>query len=322
MPNYEVGALIKKLRKQKGISQEELAFPIIDRTTLSKIESGRNLPHRKTLEFLLDRLGFDADEYIRHFLTSEEAETKRSQSELHNIMRVRMRSNPERYLSEYGSRALELIAQLENDEEFISHPLNFQYVLYAKACHAANLSKDEEALDYIKRGLNVTIANFNEKDIANYYLSRHDRNLLIELAGLYQDMGRYDEAINIFRRLKENTEKMCMDARLRARRISIFTYNWANACLDAKQFADVIDVCEEGIKSCVAANDFFVFKELHWFKAQALLHLGKKDEFLQLAKKLYYAFDLHEDARAKTYAESIRKLVAEEFGPEGERFLQ
>ena len=35
MPSYEIGDLIKKLRKQKGISQEDLAYPIIDRTTLS-----------------------------------------------------------------------------------------------------------------------------------------------------------------------------------------------------------------------------------------------------------------------------------------------
>jgi len=312
MPNYEVGSLIKKLRKQKGLSQEELAFPIIDRATLSKIESGKTLPHRKTLEFLFDKLGFDADEYIRYFLTVDETETKRLQSELHNILRVGMRSDTERYKREYSNKVLELIGCLENDEEYISHPLNLQFLLKAKASHALNLCEDEEALAYIKKGLGITIIDFNENDIANYYLTRHDRNLLIELAGLYRNMKRYDESINIYLKLKENTDIMCVDTKLHARRVSVFMYNLANTCIDAVRYPEALDACEEGIKACYTAGEFFVFKELHWLKAQALLHMGKRKEFLQLAKKLYYAFDLHEDARSKKYAETIKCCVLEE----------
>jgi len=309
MPNYEVGSLLKKLRKQKGLSQEELAFPIIDRATLSKIESGKTLPHRKTLEFLFDKLGFDADEYLRHFLTTEEAETKRLQSELHYILRIGMRSDTERYKKECSSKVLELISCLESDEEYVSHPLNLQFLLMARAFHSFNLYEDEKALAYIKQGLGITIVDFNESDIANYYLTRHDRNLLIRLAGLYSGMKRYDEAINIYHKLKENTDIMCVDIKLHARRVSVVMYNLADTCMEAERHPETLEACEEGIKACYAAGDFFVFKELHWLKAQALLHLGEKEEFLLLAEKLYYAFDLHEDARSKKYVETIKRCI-------------
>ena len=58
MPNYDIGLLIKRLRKQKGLKQEELAYPIIDRATLSKIECGKVMPNKTTLEALFERLGF------------------------------------------------------------------------------------------------------------------------------------------------------------------------------------------------------------------------------------------------------------------------
>ena len=35
MANYNIGSLIKRLRRQKGLTQEELAYPLIDRATLS-----------------------------------------------------------------------------------------------------------------------------------------------------------------------------------------------------------------------------------------------------------------------------------------------
>jgi hypothetical protein len=35
MAFYEGGKLIKRIKKKKNISQEELAYPIVDRATLS-----------------------------------------------------------------------------------------------------------------------------------------------------------------------------------------------------------------------------------------------------------------------------------------------
>ena len=57
---YSAGELIKSLRKQKGISQEELADGITDRANLSKIENGSITPGKKVVEALLERHSFSS----------------------------------------------------------------------------------------------------------------------------------------------------------------------------------------------------------------------------------------------------------------------
>ena len=57
MEIYIIGKLIGEFRKRKKISQEELSFGICAVSTLSKIESGKQIPNRKTAEALLSKLG-------------------------------------------------------------------------------------------------------------------------------------------------------------------------------------------------------------------------------------------------------------------------
>lgn len=57
MQYYSCGQIIKRMRQSRGLTQEELAFGICSVSSLSKIENGRQTPHYRTFEALLERLG-------------------------------------------------------------------------------------------------------------------------------------------------------------------------------------------------------------------------------------------------------------------------
>jgi len=61
-----IGALLKRKRIQKGISQTELSRKTdIKRTYLSQIENARRIPKFKTVELIAFHLGEDVDSLIK-----------------------------------------------------------------------------------------------------------------------------------------------------------------------------------------------------------------------------------------------------------------
>lgn len=66
----EIGFVIKRLRKERGLSQEELAKKITTRTTLASIENRNQTVSFHLLIKLLDRLNIRLEEFL--FLLNEE----------------------------------------------------------------------------------------------------------------------------------------------------------------------------------------------------------------------------------------------------------
>lgn len=61
MYNYHIGEYIKRKREEKEIKQDELCYGICDRSTLSRIERGKQEPTYYILKALLQRLGISED---------------------------------------------------------------------------------------------------------------------------------------------------------------------------------------------------------------------------------------------------------------------
>ncbi|MCL2360445.1 MAG: helix-turn-helix transcriptional regulator [Defluviitaleaceae bacterium] len=292
MPSFDVGDLLKRLRKQKKISQEELAFPIIDRSTLSKIEMGKATPHRKTLEFLFDRLGFDSNEFINHFMTPEDVAVKLVTDELSILLRTVMRAQELKGREEKLARVTALIQQLEDNHEYVAHPLNKQFILDVKARYAFNIKEDDKAISLAKEALEIVIPDFNVKSIADYYLNKSCTNMLNLLALIYCELKRYDEAIDILYGLKTNIDNTYKEPRVHAKAVSPVINNVARILLLAGRPQEAMDICEEGIKTCWYADEYMFYKTICWFQAKALHALGRTEEFIEISRKLYYAYDI------------------------------
>ena len=63
----KLGKRIKELRKQKGLTQEQLAELInLEQNSISVIESGRNFPTLVTLEKIANILGVELNEFFNY----------------------------------------------------------------------------------------------------------------------------------------------------------------------------------------------------------------------------------------------------------------
>jgi len=79
MNNIQTGKLIAELRKQQGLTQQQLADQLnLSNKTISKWESGSGSPDISNLPILADTLGVSVDELLRGALN--ETETKQSQN--------------------------------------------------------------------------------------------------------------------------------------------------------------------------------------------------------------------------------------------------
>ncbi|MBR3891805.1 MAG: helix-turn-helix transcriptional regulator [Bacilli bacterium] len=69
--SLDIGASIKKLRESRGLSQDELAKDICDRTTITKLENGfSKIPSFIFILQICDKLGVTLDEFINMSLSN------------------------------------------------------------------------------------------------------------------------------------------------------------------------------------------------------------------------------------------------------------
>jgi len=310
MPSYELGTMIKKLRTQKGISQEELAYPIVSRETLSRIESGKVSPHTKSMKALLERLGYDPTELFQFFLTTDEAETNRIENELFTLTSVIQRNKSEIDV-EFSNKIASLIQKLENNKKFMENPLNQQFVLKTKAIYYFYLEDDDNTLQLVYKALNITIPTFDEKKISEYHLTKIDQEMIVTLSLVHRYAKRYAHAIDVLYQLKENEAKSILDVQLRARKLSVTIRALAHVLTLDNRPHEVIDICDEGMKLCHEGKVYLNYRAIAWYKAKALFMLGKTDEYITYARKVYYAFDLYDEINNRDY---VRNDVLKDTG--------
>ena len=71
LASLDIGACIKRLREKKGLSQDELAKGICDRTNITKLENGYSkIPSLTFVLLLCDKLGITIEEFLNEALSN------------------------------------------------------------------------------------------------------------------------------------------------------------------------------------------------------------------------------------------------------------
>lgn len=81
MKELFIGEVIKRKRKELGLTQEELCEGICEPSTISRIESGKQVPAKNKLDALLQRLDLPGDRYYA-LLSKNELEISNLQSQI------------------------------------------------------------------------------------------------------------------------------------------------------------------------------------------------------------------------------------------------
>jgi len=296
MAKYLVGDVVRHWREQSGMSIEELAAGIMNKSNLWKLENGISMPTKKHLEQLFEKLGINPNNLVAIFLDNNLAEVQKLTDALDSSLATGNTTESAR-----------LIAQLEDNVEFSKSKFNIQYLLAAKAGYAVRIGKPpEKVLEILMSASMASRTSFDEDKIATYFLTKTDFTILNMMATQYFKLedGK-NRTINILYGLKKNVEDKCIDKIERGQRYPSIIYNLTKYLGLMGKDEDVIPLCDEGIRVCLETSSLRLLPHISYNKVHSLYNMKEQAAGETLLRELYYACCLHQLHELKSYAKQL-----------------
>lgn len=278
--------VISRSRKEQGITQKKLSEDICEPETLSRIESGRRVPYKKTYQALAKKLSLP-DEYYFSTIETDSFRTL----ELRWEFEVRM-------VGRQWQRAEELLCRLEESLD-MDIPCNRQYTEQARYLIEKGTGhiKAADSFGYIIQILQYTIGSMPQgEDIGcwaesfwQHRFTEREMSLLLQLADSLQAKGKYEQAACLLERMLGYYR----DSRVRLEfhhRIIILLYARLTVQYSLLgQWDKEQEYSEAGIQMAMLCENK---KMLPFFlnnKADALEHLGKREVALKFYELAYHS---------------------------------
>ena len=276
--NYQVGIMIKQLRKKQRMSQEKLAEGIMTRENLSKIENGLQIVSKENLDAYMERLGHTAARFFPYALSSEEYIVFALREELDN------------HLAHFNTnKADELIDTMEKLAPF-KKGLHKQYLLKNKAITCLKKEKDlVKTRDLLNEAIKITIPDFQEKLVNTYLLATCDIEIIQAMGELHHENGDTDKAVYLLEKLAQNIRNHVVDARSKARALTFALYSLSSYLGEQGKFDEALDLCNEAIESGRNNRVYGLLPMLTFNRAYCLFYLGQHDEVKGLLYEAYFA---------------------------------
>ncbi len=295
MKAYNIGLFIKKKREEQHIRQEDLCRGICDKSTLSRIERGKQEPSSGILGVLLQRLGINEDQ-LAVLLGPKDFEISDLQKEIVAL-------NCQR---EY-EKAAEKIRRLEQLVE-PTDKITQQFILRCKAL--AYFPEDYPASrDLLLQALSLTLPDFDFDHISDYLLGIEEVKILNQIANSYSEAGDRRFAIHIYRQLFEDPRKRLFNIEAELTLLPLLAYNYSRLLGLERRYEEEIEIATLGQKTCIKYNKCQYLGGLLLNIACALHELGKNDESKNKLIDAYYAHKLMQNQRSCNliveYAKSI-----------------
>jgi len=268
------------------MTQEDLAYPIIEQSTLSRIENGQTMPNKSTTEMLLERLGYNPGN-IDIIIDKKTADIHKTMDELYGLLKTESIYDDQ---EDKTKRAEAIIKSLEEDAEFMAERVNRQYILLNKAMCALHRKENLNSVHgMLMEAMKISIPEYNEKEIDKYYLSKQDVRIINLTTMVYRDNGRLDDGINVLILLKKNFEETNIDKESRGEYYASVVYALATLLTYANRYEEALKMCDRAAEICIETGVFRLLPLVTAYKVHCLYHLGNKDECSELLKQSYYA---------------------------------
>ncbi|HFK1528044.1 TPA: helix-turn-helix domain-containing protein [Bacillus cereus] len=284
MEFYNLGIIIKELRKKKNMSQSELCHGICSQSQISKIEKGIIYPSSILLYQLSERLGIDPN-YI--FALTKNKKIKYIEN-VKCVMRdcVKQKEYNELY---------EIVKKEKNENNFQSKE-DKQFLLWHEAIAIYYVNGATiNAFDILNRALKQTLSSSN-------FLSEKEISIMNSIAIIHAENEDYEKSINILKQSLINFNKIEFP---REKEIKLRLMHTLTKCLHlANQYEEAIKYSEIGIKLAINMNTLYLLGELFFEKGAILLKVQHSNEVgLTYIKKALFIFELTE---RKQYIKMIK----------------
>ena len=257
--NNSLGDIIRELRKKKKLTQEELADGICSSVSISRIESGIQMPSSSTLEKILAKL--DASTYqICNIYYKNEREKKFDELSEEALNRGDL---------DYAKSVLAKLNEYEISDMTSRQVLNFLNGTIAL------LEKKDCAVDCLKEALFCTKPSLDFSFFRNVLLSYVEANILSVISIAYYQNGNLIDAVMILRELLEALKNVeSTERNYGIIRINV-SMNLASLLTEIGKEQDALTVVEEAEKWALDHSELTLMPELEFVKAKVLYKSGK-----------------------------------------------
>ena len=307
MSNYHIGLYIKKMREELDVKQEVLCHGICDRSTLSRIECGRQEPSYYTLKVLLQRLGI-SEERFQILMGPQEFEIAELQKEI-------VADN----VSEHFSSALKKIERLEQLSQLVEHPILQQFILRARALAGYEQDGVRMAYDYktqremLTQALELTCAGIHLKNMGRFLLGEDEAKIINQIAITYSEEGNRRQAIEIYRQLIRYVQSHFAGCEVGRVMLPLTAYNYSRLLGLECCYEEAIEIAKLGRQCCVRYNSCRMLGGLLLNIACCLHELGEDEKSRELLVQSYY---VHKAMKEERSCKVIQQYAKETFGME------
>lgn len=271
MAYYTVGDMIRDARERQKYSQEELSYGICTASTLSRIENGLQVPGKKILEGLMQRLGI-VDRIYNVYLNQEE------------LKRYEVEQQLTRSLAkgdfEQAQELIECMESLLQKNSGKDHSLKIeeQYLRFARILIEKNKGESpEQILGKLLDTIRMTISDFDGIHIGSRLLTFHEISILNNIGCTYHNMGNLWNALRLLFELKEYMENHTLSAEEMSVKYPMILQNLSSWLGQEGMYQDALHLCQTGIDFCIEHGKLHTFPMLLCNKACALAELGQYD---------------------------------------------
>ncbi len=261
-----LGNMLREQRERFNISQEDLCGDACAVSTLSRLENGRHMPSRKTIEYFFSKLGMRAplnmiplsdEDYIRCNIESE-------------IMNRTAGGNYE---------IMELLERYKAADPKMD---SFEHQFYETYFALYNRHHDfplEQCQKQFADALRLTIKDFElGKNINANFLSSNEIELLNEIALTEYDMNHVESAIWYFEYIIDYCNKEYLTERERGRYLPPYLFNLSNYYGKLEKYEKALELTDKGIAACVKYGDLVNFPYFIFNKGYGQACLGNLEE--------------------------------------------
>ena len=297
--------VISRSRREQGYTQKRLSEDICEPETLSRIESGKRAPYKKTYQALAKKLSLPHEYYF-------------STIETDNFRTLELRWEFEvQMVGKQWQRAEELLERLEESLD-LSIPCNRQYVEQARYLIQKGTGhiKAADSFGHIVRILRYSIDHMPQSEDINtwteklweHLFTEREMSLMLQLADSLQAKKKYDQAAYLLERMLKYYQSSQVKLEFHHRIVLLIyarltvQYSLLGAWDKEQEYSDA------GIQMAMLCENK---KMLPFFlnnRADALENLGKKEVALKFYELAYHSAKLLRANTVSVAKSSYEKL--------------
>lgn len=298
MEKYSIGEIIRHLRKEQNLTQEELADGICSSVTVSRIESGTQMPSDRIINQLLDRLGSDL------YQTANTSREKRDLQTEQRLNRIGMAVNS----GDFG-RSAALLSQIESDTITDARSKQLYILLKSSIALQDGTIPPQEIIEMLRQALALTKKDFSFTHFPDVLLTVTEANLLNALCAAYFQNKESEKAMALAEALSENLLRHQHAFRNDLELLLNALINLSQFMENEEAYEDALHICEQAVTISKESPYQVMFAELQYFKAKLLLKLGRREECRELLSIILPFMKLQGKAAFAQLAEELYQTL-------------